>query len=221
MFELNRMTLTLINSHNRDRLYESMVTSRKCVKLNDVLKCHKLEINLEDGIIELVRIKDRLNENNEKILSVEEILNEEMNMNISKFLNCVGFDYFGTREFSLFMEFYISLTKRYEMLKIYRTNWKIFDSVNSITASIDCVFSDTNNKLIIIEWSRSETFKVYSDEHMNYSLKLNCYRHILQTQYDCKVIFMMVVLLNPSNYSFICHDIPHIELTNIWPILTK
>ena len=158
-----------------------------------------------------------------------------MHKSIEQYLNGEPVDNPETKEFSMFMDFLTEFLAKYPMLKLYRTEWVIYDETTGIAGSIDCVFVDPEGNLVIVDWKRSVEIKMENTyekgygpfcnfDNCNYShycLQLNFYRHMLETRYNKKVIFMMLVVLHPNQSSYQCLPIPHIDLSTIWPTLKQ
>jgi len=123
--------------------------------------------------------------------------------------------------------------QKYTNLKIYRTEWLVYDETIGLAGSIDCVLEDDNNNLYILDWKRSKEIKMENTyekgkapfdnfDHCNYwhyTLQLNFYKHILETKYNKKVVFMMLVILHPNQENYLCHPILDIDLSSIWNTL--
>lgn len=141
----------------------------------------------------------------------------------------------GSKEFAMFIKFWEDLIKKYPSLRPYRTEWIVYDEDIGVAGSIDCLLTDDKDNLVIIDWKRSKEIKkenrfekgkfpfetLDNCNYSHYSLQLNFYRHILETKYGKNIIFMMLVVLHPNQSSYICHPIPKIELSHVWPILSK
>ena len=153
-----------------------------------------------------------------------------MHANIEYYLNSQFDKIIENKELQLFISFWNDFKQQYPYIIPYRTEWVVYDEDEFISGSIDFVLSDNNNNLVIMDWKRSKEIKFtnkwekgykFFDTYENcnynhYSLQLNFYRHILETKYNKKVIYMMLVILHPDQDSYICHEVPYIELKNIW-----
>jgi len=150
--------------------------------------------------------------------SIEDFLNEDENFKPD------------TKELQMFMNFWKDLNSQYPTFKIYRTEWLVYDEKIGLAGSIDCILKDENDSLIIVDWKRSKEIKLKNHfekgkspfnnyDHCNYShysLQLNFYRHILETKYNQKVLFMMLVVLHPDQTNYVCHPVNRIELSHLW-----
>lgn len=117
-------------------------------------------------------------------------------------------------------------------LKPYRAEWRIFDEDAKIAGSIDMIFTDENNNLIIYDWKRSKEIKTENSyesgyapvDHLpncnfwHYSLQLNIYKKILQEKYGFKVVGMFLLILYPGNDGPLKYEVPDLteEVDNIW-----
>lgn len=138
--------------------------------------------------------------------------------------NSIGFCYF--------LSFWRDFLTKYPQSKIYRTEWLIYDEEALISGSIDCTVITPNNELVLIDWKRSKEIKYdnryekgyglvsYLDNcnYNHYTLQLNIYRHILETKYNYKVIYMMLAIFHPNQKTYNCIPIKREEsLTNkLW-----
>lgn len=111
-------------------------------------------------------------------------------------------------------------------LKPYRTEWKVWDEEYKITGTIDMVYENTDNTLMIYDWKRSKEivrnrpFEKYSKidciSHIpdlnfwHYSLQLNIYKRILETKYNKKITKMCLVCLYPDNENYIILEVPEL-----------
>lgn len=141
-----------------------------------------------------------------------------------------------TSEYKMFLKFWHDFQKQYPQFKPYRLEWCVHDETfrndKGLCGSIDCVLSDDNDNIIILDWKRSKEIKSTSREkgyapfaHMpncnlsHYQLQLNIYRHLLETKYDKHVIFMMLCIFHPNQKTYQCIPVNKIELTDIWHTL--
>lgn len=154
-----------------------------------------------------------------------------MHKSIEDFLNGDNSTKNNSKEFTMFMNFWNDISIKYPSFKIFRTEWLVYDENIGLAGSIDCVLKDSNNdQLIIVDWKRSKEIKLKNPyekgkfpfdtfDHCNYShygLQLNFYRHILETKYNHKVSFMMLVVLHPNQDNYICYPVNKIELSGLW-----
>lgn len=156
----------------------------------------------------------------------------EMHLKIEDKLNGKDFTD-NTPEFKMFNQFWYDFQEQYPQFKPYRLEWCVYDELfrkgKGLCGSIDCVLSDDNDNMIILDWKRSKEIKKHSSEkgyppfnHMpncnlsHYSLQLNIYRHLLETKYNKHVIFMMLCIFHPNQKTYQCIPVEHIELSHLW-----
>lgn len=135
-----------------------------------------------------------------------------------------------TKEIDMFFNFWTNLGSQYPTLKPFRSEWLVYDEDIKLAGSIDCVLADNAGNIVILDWKRSKEIKEsnrfqrgkapfnnYDDCNLNhYRLQLNFYRHMLETKYNKKVLFMMLVILHPNQPSYKCYPVDKIELSHIW-----
>lgn len=110
----------------------------------------------------------------------------------------------------------------------YRTEWYIFDEEHKLAGSVDMIFQiDPNNDtdLVIVDWKRTADLKKenkyqkglhpvqYLDDcnYIQYCLQLNVYKYILQKNYGKHITAMYLVILYPSNDTYIQQDVPDMQ----------
>lgn len=161
-------------------------------------------------------------------------LGTAMHLDIENFFNAYPINNPDSKEFLMFLDFWNDLLKQYPTIKPYRSEWVVFDEDIGLSGSIDGVFDDGYGNIIIFDWKRSKEIKMSNrfekgfkpfDKYDNcnyshYSLQLNFYRHMLETKYGKKVIFMALVILHPNQDKYICLQVPKIELSSVWNQLT-
>lgn len=158
-----------------------------------------------------------------------------MHNDIEYFFNQEPVLYPDTIEHSYFQSFWSEFQKMYPQFQIYRTEWLVYDEDVNVSGSIDCVLSDQNGNLILLDWKRSKDIKKVNKyqkafppfdnlddcNYSQYSLQLNFYRHMLERKYNKNVIYMMLVIFHPNNPTYICEPVSHIDLNDIWPSINK
>ena len=140
-------------------------------------------------------------------------------------------------EFKYFTDFWRDFHDQYPTFKPYRTEFLVWDenfrNGKGLCGSIDLVLTDDKKNIIILDWKRSKCiqeqnrfekgYKPFNDlEHCNknhYMLQLNIYRHILQTKYNMKVIYLMLVILHPNQPGYQCIPVRMLDLSSIWDTL--
>lgn len=170
-------------------------------------------------------------ENNGKVSSE---LGTKMHADIENFLNTDPVLNPEAIEYQYFQSFWQAFIQQYPMCKPYRTEWLVFDEANKIAGSIDCVLSAGNDTdVIILDWKRSKEIKYenrfekgftpfHNLDNCNYShymLQLNIYRHMLETKYNKRVIFMMLVICHPDFPTYQCIPVPQYDIASVWHLL--
>lgn len=151
-----------------------------------------------------------------------------MHLDIESFLNGEEVKNPNTVEFKYFMDFYHEVIEGKYIP--YRTEWMIY-SKDGVAGSIDCVLVNEHGELILLDWKRSKEIKMtnpyekgigpfkYLDNcnYNHYTLQLNIYRHILETEYNKTVIAMFNVVLHPNNDSYLLYQIEEIKISDkVW-----
>lgn len=126
------------------------------------------------------------------------------------------------REFDFFLDFYHThLTD----LKLYRTEWRIFDDLIYVAGTADMIFKKEDGTYAIYDWKRSKDIKVnngfnngigvcsdISDCNFNhYCLQLNIYKKILEDHYAKPVSEMHFVQLHPNFDTYKVFDVPNLR----------
>ena len=178
------------------------------------------------------RTRESIKEEWEKNGAEASALGTVMHQSIEDFLNG-DHNFPDTKEFSMFLTFWNGLLTQYPTLKPYRTEWLVYDEDVGVAGSIDCVLTDGNDNLVIIDWKRSKEIKMSNSyekgqypfnlcdncNYVHYTLQLNFYRHMLETKYNKNVIFMMLVILHPNQEGAEYHPISKVEVSQLWPKL--
>jgi ATP-dependent exoDNAse (exonuclease V) beta subunit len=120
-----------------------------------------------------------------------------------------------------------SLTIDFSEWEPYRTEWCIFDEDVSLAGTIDMMFRNGDN-YIIVDWKRCPEFKmtnsyekaihpVLSDipntNYWHYTFQLNTYRHMLKRKYGIIVKQLFLVGIHPDNPKYQMVEIPILEDT--------
>ena len=130
-------------------------------------------------------------------------------------------------EFHYFKQF----TNKYPTLKPYKTEWRIFDYSLSLAGSIDMVYEKDNGELFLFDWKRSakivngaghliesdfdygfdELCHIADNSYNRYSLQLNLYKYIIESNYGKKISSMNLLILHPHYHTFFHLQIPKLE----------
>lgn len=158
-----------------------------------------------------------------------------MHADIERFFNHEPVLNPNSKEFSHFNLFWNEFQKVNPSFFPYRTEWVVYDEDNGVAGSIDCVLSNPQGQLVILDWKRSKEIKMENKfekglglfNHLDncnfwhYSLQLNIYRYILETKYNKQVVDMFIVVLHPDNPHFLIHKISPYDISSIWKELTS
>lgn len=158
-----------------------------------------------------------------------------MHEDIERFFNDEPLLNEDTIEFNYFVHFWEEFQLINPSFRPYRTEWVIYDENKNIAGSIDCVLSDDDGNLIILDWKRSKEiktknpyqcgfgpFKGMDDCNYNhYRLQLNVYRSILERMYGKTVVGMFIIVLHPINEGFIMFEMKRKSLKDVWESLAK
>lgn len=129
-------------------------------------------------------------------------------------------------EYKFFERFHSDFKRDYPQYRPYRTEWTVFYKELKIAGSIDMVYENIEDgTLMIYDWKRVKDIKyeAYKDEcglgvcsdlpntnFWHYSLQLNTYKAILESQYGKTVTALRLVRLYPDASSYElheCHDL--------------
>jgi hypothetical protein len=129
-------------------------------------------------------------------------------------------------EYEYFERFRADFEKEFPQYRPYRTEWTVFYKELKIAGSIDMVYENVEDgTLMIYDWKRVKDIKyeAYKDEcglgvcsdlpntnFWHYSLQLNTYKAILESQYGKTVTALRLVRLYPDAPTYElheCHDL--------------
>ena len=127
-------------------------------------------------------------------------------------------------EYSYFEKF----KEDFKHLKPYRTEWMVWDKELKLAGSIDMLFTDRHNNLLIYDWKRcrqikmsnkwqSSTNPIFSElpdtNFWHYSLQLNIYKYLLEKNYGKQVVGLFLIFLHPENKnkSYIRLEVPDLQ----------
>jgi ATP-dependent exoDNAse (exonuclease V) beta subunit len=112
-------------------------------------------------------------------------------------------------------KYFKNFTEAFPELKPYRTEWTVFHEELKLAGSIDMVFQNENDDLLIYDWKRSREIvrtnnwnkcsnieiisHIPDTNYWHYCLQLNTYKAILEAKYDKKVVGLYLVCLHPEN----------------------
>ena len=128
-----------------------------------------------------------------------------------------------TPEYAYFKRFNEDFQKENPQYRPYRTEWTVFYKELKLAGSIDMVYENIEDgTLMIYDWKRVKdiAYEAFGDAtatspHLqgvpnsnfwHYSLQLNTYKAILESQYDKKVTRLMLVRLYPDAPNYELHE---------------
>src|SRR6185437_10969831 len=81
-----------------------------------------------------------------------------MHAEVERFLNKEEVHNENTPEFKQFKQFWFDFQEKYPQFQPYRLEWTVFDETfrkgQGICGSIDCILSDDDDNIIILDWKR-------------------------------------------------------------------
>lgn len=107
----------------------------------------------------------------------------------------------------------------------YRTEWCIFDEGAKLAGTIDMIFRDGED-FIIVDWKRCAEFKknnpfetachpvlshMPNTNYWHYTLQLNTYRYMLKRKYNINVKQLFLVGIHPDNEKYQMTEIPILD----------
>lgn len=129
--------------------------------------------------------------------------------------------------YSIEYKYFINFNENQNHLKPYRTEWMIYDEELKIAGSIDMVFINDDNSLMIYDWKRSKNiiktkpFLTFSNNEVishipdtnfwHYSIQLNTYKAIIEKNYNKIINKMVLVCLHPDNNDYIIYNVPNLQ----------
>ena len=138
-----------------------------------------------------------------------------MHLNLERYYNGDAHSTDG-REWELFCQF----LRDFPELKPYRTEMLVFDEEARIAGSVDMIFHDpaAPGQYLIYDWKRCSSMPLDNrwesgchplTEHLPnckyavYSLQLHVYKHILQRKYGMQINECVLMVLHPSQESYL------------------
>jgi len=132
---------------------------------------------------------------------------------------------------SIEYEYFLNFAETYGSLVPYCTEARIFHSRLKLAGSIDMIFIKPNGHLILVDWKRSKQITMETDQRfpkhckyqglthlddvnfVHYSIQLNTYKYILETEYNYIIDEMYLVILHPNNRrkNFQVHQVSHMN----------
>lgn len=141
------------------------------------------------------------------------ILGTNLHDNIERYINKLDIDIdIECNEWKLFLNYIESHNKT-----PYRTEWMIYDDTYKICGTVDMVYLNDDGTYDIIDWKRTKKISIPRNKnpcnttYWHYAIQLNCYKYMLEKNYDIKINKLIIVQLHPEQDNFILHDMPHID----------
>ena len=107
----------------------------------------------------------------------------------------------------------------HQHLRTFKTELRIFHSVLKLAGSIDYICIKPNGHFIIIDWKRSKKINTTpfmekcskfpgltslpDCNYYHYSLQLNIYKYILESEYNMIIDEMYIAIFHPNNSNYI------------------
>jgi hypothetical protein len=112
-------------------------------------------------------------------------------------------------------------------LKPYKSEWKVYNETKKISGTIDMVYLNPDGSVSIYDWKRSKEITKTSkynkfsicDEinyipdtnYWQYSIQLNLYKYILETEYNLSVKELYIVQLHEDLNNYVKYKVPILE----------
>lgn len=240
------MLLSEINSHTRDKnikfteeghLYTIEGADDHPISVTTLIHKYFLEFDA-DKIIDKMMSSSRWNKSKYYGMTKEQIkekwnkdgeeassLGTKMHFAIECFFNGTLTEQPNTKEFKLFLKFWMEFNEKTNSYKPYRTEWMVYTDSKKICGSIDMTLQNEKGEIIILDWKRSKLLKkdnpfqkgidIFSHlddcNYNHYTIQLNCYRYILEKFYGKKVVGLALVVLHPDNDDYIFSPVPFLD----------
>ena len=125
-------------------------------------------------------------------------------------------------------QFFLTYVQTFPTLEPYRTEWLIYHEEWRLAGSIDMVYRNPDDSLMIYDWKRSKGIKntpfskfavtpclrhLPDTNYWHYSLQLNLYKAMLQDKYGKKVTRLCLVRLHPDaeEETYELFDVPDLQ----------
>ena len=175
---------------------------------------------------------EKLNET-QKIISDEWELKRDEAAKKGTLLHAAIEDYYNKGDYKdlpIEFKFFQDFVDKYPKIKPYRSEWRVFDSTNSIAGTIDMVYEKENGDLFIFDWKRSakivhdigtviksdfdygfdELDNITNNSFNKYSLQQILYKYILEENYGKKISSMNLLVLHPRYHTYFHLPIPEL-----------
>lgn len=125
--------------------------------------------------------------------------------------------------------YFLNFLNKHSNLKFYRSEMCICSRDHKVAGTIDCLFKDEEDRFYLIDWKRSKEIRPWSSEkgfgpfsnlndcnYIHYTLQLNLYRYILETNYNISIYRMWLVNLHPRNSNYKRYSIEKYDIESIY-----
>jgi len=124
-------------------------------------------------------------------------------------------------------DFFLNFVRYHPHLTPYRSEWMVYSERIKMCGSIDMVYALPNGHHAIYDWKRTKNINMtenYSKyciipelshipdtNYYHYSLQLNIYKYILETEYGLIIDCMYLVVLHPKNGNYIKYEVINLK----------
>ena len=131
--------------------------------------------------------------------------------------------------------YFLNFVRDHAEYKPYRTEMKIYSEQLKIAGSIDMLYKNSDGSFSIFDWKRSKEIQKYNMykkfsktesvknlpdlNFVHYSLQLNLYKYILETNYNFKIKDLILVQLHPNFKNYKLYEC--LDLTSELDLLIK
>jgi hypothetical protein len=132
-------------------------------------------------------------------------------------------------EFQYFMNF----LSKHSNLTFVASEKMIISADKKVAGTIDCLMKDELGNYYLIDWKCSKQIKCYSSDkgfgplsqfndcnYDHYTLQLNIYRYILETNYNIKIKSLWLINLHRNNSNYHRYSIQKYDIAKLWEELT-
>jgi hypothetical protein len=102
-----------------------------------------------------------------------------------------------SKEFGFFQQF----IKDQDYLIPYRTEWSVYDEKIKLSGTIDMVYKNKDDSYSIYDWKCTNYLN--DNDMRRYSLQLNLYKKIIESNYGLKIKHLFLLKLNSKGYKII------------------
>lgn len=121
--------------------------------------------------------------------------------------------------------YFINFINDHDYLEPIRSEWMIFHKLALIAGSIDMLYlNKRTGNYIIADWKRAKKIdkkgykygtypldKIQECNYWKYTMQLNTYAYILETQYNITIEDLWIVHLHPTQTNYVLHKLPNVR----------